>query len=282
MNKKVLITGAGGFVGSALLDHLSTKDWQVLPCVRQKNDLPDEIVLDFCGPDAVQQIQKLPKVDMVVHLGARVDFTATPEELYAPNVDATKRFAEWAVRTKAHFIFASSIAVYDSQEHFITDKSVPRADTPYGRSKLAAEQEIKKTGVMHAILRIGGIYGGDGPDTLSINRSIRQAMSGDVPIRHCAGGIKRNYIFVKDLAETICFCMDHRTEGTYLVAGSQAYTMDEMLRAICDVFLPGSEVKDVGAKNGEDLIVELTGQLPKGRPFDEALRDIKYANRCFF
>jgi len=63
MKKKVLITGANGFVGSALIDYLSSKDWDVIPLVRTKRGLKDEVIIDFCDPDLSSKMNSLPGVD---------------------------------------------------------------------------------------------------------------------------------------------------------------------------------------------------------------------------
>ncbi|MCK5013460.1 MAG: NAD(P)-dependent oxidoreductase [Candidatus Omnitrophica bacterium] len=275
MRKRVLITGASGFVGSALIEYLASKDWDIIPLVRRESGLKDEVIMDFCDPNISLKINSLPEVDTIIHLGVKADFEATIEELFIPNVFATECLVKWASNIKAHFIFASATIVCGAKTNLITSKSVPSADIGYGHSKLLAEQKIKESKVEYTILRVGGIFGKNGPNHLGINRTISGALVGDVPIQYGLGEIKRNYIYVKDLAEIIYFCMENKKEGTHLVAGTEASSMSAMLQTICNVFLPGKNIINTGIENGSDQIVEHSMHLPKGRSFEEAILDIK-------
>ena len=273
----MLITGASGFVGSALMGLLVTKAWDILPLVRRKYGLQDEVIIDLCDSDISSKLNGLPEVDTVVHLGAQVDFKASVEDLYAPNVFATECLARWASKINAHFIFASTAIVCGAKATLITPASETDADTDYGSSKLLAEEKIKSLPVRHAILRIGGVFGKDGPEHLGLNRAISRAMTGNAPTQYGRGEIKRNYIYVKDLAGVIYYCMENQIEGTHLVAGTRASSMGEMLQAICDVFLPEGNIIKTGTESGGDQLIENSEKLPGGKTFQEALLDIK---RC--
>lgn len=274
MRKKVLITGAGGFVGSALM-RLCAERWDIVPVVRKKSGLNDEVIIDFSNAEAASKIDRLPKVDVVVHLAAKVDFAAAKEELLAPNVLVAEALAQWAAKIKAHFVFASSVTVCGVKTNRITEKSVVIADTNYGESKFLAEEKIKGSKVKYAILRIGGIYGKNGPDHLGVNRTIRGAMAGEVPTQYGTGELKRNYIYVKDLAEIIYFCVEKKIEDTHLVAGAYVHSMKEMLETVSKCFLAGKALKIDPNGNGFDQVIEHSVHLPKGRSFEEAIADIK-------
>lgn len=275
MKRRVLITGAGGFAGTALMNRLSSEDWDAIPLVRKKSGLKGEVIIDFCDSDIFLKINGLPRVDAVVHLGAKVDFAATTEELFVPNVVATECLSQWAAKIKAHFVFASTAIVCGVKTNLINSKSVPCADTNYGRSKLLAEQKIKESQAKYIILRSGGIFGKNGPGHLGINRAITGALAGEAPTQYGLGRIKRNYIYVKDLAEIIYFCIENKKEGTHFVAGAEINSMGEMLRIICNSFLNGKNLKISGEENGFDQIIEHSSCLPKGRSFKDAVLDIK-------
>lgn len=274
--KRVLITGASGFIGSALIKTLMNTDWKTILLVRKKSGFKNEVIVDFCDKNFYITIQSLPRVDAIIHLGARVGWDGSPlDMLFEPNVLATAELVNWAHKINAYFLFASAAIVCGMETSNITSESKPDPDTDYAYSKWLAEEIIKISGVKYAILRIAGVFGRNGPSHLGINRAIDDALHGIGPIQYGDGTIKRNYIYVKDLANIIKFCIDNKIEGVHLTAGSCIYTISEMLQIICKELLPNKKPESHKGKKGHDQIVEHSTFLPKGRSFQEAIKDIK-------
>lgn len=275
MKKSVLVTGANGFVGRNLLIGLEDPNWNVVPLVHRKMGLANEIVLDFCSEDFNTVLNTLPKVDVVVHLGAKIGWDGSSRQnLYVPNILATAELVNWAKKTCASFIFASAAIVCGVKNPLIDSQSKPDPDTDYGHSKWLAEELIKTSGIKHTILRISGIFGKHGPQHLGINKTIDNALNGEIPVQYGSGMIKRNYIYVKDLVDIIIYCMDNQIEGIHLVAGSFPNTIADMLQIICDKILPGTNPIYLNGKDGQDQVVMPSPILPGGRRFDDAIEDI--------
>ncbi len=279
MGGRVLITGANGFVGSCLVGVLGGAGWQVVPLVRRSSGFDNEVVLDFCDVDFRGKLALLPKVDAVVHLGARIGWDgSTREELFKPNVLATAELADWSKSIGAYFLFSSAAIVFGSRNPRITSSSRLELDTDYGYSKWLAEETVKMSGAKSGILRIAGIFGRNGPRHLGINVAIERALEGKLPIQRGTGKAKRNYVYVKDLCEIIEFCLENKLEGTHLVSGGSVNTVSEMLKIICEVFLGGKGPKCVEYEGvAKDQIIEHSSHLPSGRSFEEAIKDIKSA-----
>ena len=279
MAGRVLITGASGFVGSCLVRMLGDTGWQVMPIVRQNSGFNNEVVLDFCDVDFRDKLAQMPKADAVVHLGAKIEWDGNiREKLFKPNVLATAELADWSKSIGAYFLFSSTAIVFGSRNRHITSSNKLELDTDYGYSKWLAEELIRMSGVKCGILRIGGIFGKNGPSHLGINVAIENALNGVVPVQRGDGAVKRNYIYVEDLCNVIKFCIEQEFEGTHLVAGSSVNLVSEMLEIICETFLPGRSPQRVPSERVvSDQIVEHSAYLPRGRSFEEALKDIKGA-----
>ena len=275
MKDSVLVTGASGFVGQSVLRFLKSEHYHVIPLVRSPKKLPNEIVLDFTDDNFVREVQELPPVNAIIHLGAKVDWKATKTALFVPNVLATANLVNWAKNIDAYFVFASTATVCGVNNPQITKDMKPNLDTNYGYSKWLAEEIIKMCGVEYLILRISGIYGRNGPQHLGINNAIAGALQGKPPIQFGKGDIKRSYIYVEDLSKVIMDCLKRKVTGVHLVAGPEPISIAEMLKTICEVFLPGENpiYKDGG--KGFDQIVEHSDELIHGRKFREALEHIK-------
>lgn len=274
--KRVLITGANGFTGGVLVKTLEGLGWEILPLCQWEQGLKDEVVIDFCDDRFVEVLHALPGVDAVVHLGTRVGWDGSSRaDLFKPNVLATAQLVDWAAQKGAYFVFASAALICGERDTHITAGCGLNTENDYLYSKWLAEEIIRMSGIKHAILRISGIFGKEGPQHLGINKAIASALKGIPPLQYGDGKIKRNYIYVKDLCNIINYCIDKTIEGTHLVGGALVNTLAEMLETICDVLLPGEKPGTRPGKGGLDQIVETSPALPKGRTFEEALRDIK-------
>ena len=164
--RKILITGASGFIGVALRKMLINTDWEMYFLARQHIGFANETIVDFCDPDFCRVIKTLPKIDVVVHLGAKIGWDGSSREsLFKPNVLATAKLVNWAKDIGAYFVFASAAIVCGVKNTHITFDSEPNPDTDYGYSKFLAEEIIKMSGVKHSILRISGVFGKDGPES---------------------------------------------------------------------------------------------------------------------
>ena len=276
MRERVLITGANGFIGSTFMRRLEDTMWEVISLKRKSSILKNEVVLDFCDEDFYVKLDSLPKVDAVIHLGARIGWDGSPRSgLFVPNVLATAELARWSNKIGAYFIFASAAIICGLDNTYIKSDSKPQFDSDYGYSKWLAEELIRMSGVKYAILRIGGVFGKNGPKHLSLNLSIDNALNGIRPIQYGAGNQKRNYIYVEDLADILLYCLENRIEGTHLVAGSDINTISEMLNIICNVLIPGEKPDVRVGGEGYDQIIQHSDLLPMGQSFDSAISDIK-------
>ncbi|MGE5340269.1 MAG: NAD-dependent epimerase/dehydratase family protein [Candidatus Omnitrophota bacterium] len=275
--KNVLITGANGFLGTALLHSLNHSDWNAIPLVQEKTGCPHEIVVDFCDDGFSDILRTLPRVDAVVHLGARIGWDGSSRaELFRPNVLATALLVEWARRNDSHFVFASAALIAGEWTSGIHAECDLNSTNDYLYSKWLGEQIIQMAGVRHTILRFAGIFGKNGPAHLGINNAISGALEGKLPVLKGNGNIKRNYIYVHDAGAVIRYCMDHphTVDGIHLAGGSHMDTMGEMLDTICRILLPGHSPEIAPGLPGVDQLVESSTVLPKGRPFEDAIKEI--------
>lgn len=146
MKKKLLLTGAQGYVGTYLLAVLQSSPYfEVVP---------------FEG-DITSPTLALPKVDVVIHLAGKLNsFKGLPDELFKINLGGTKNLARKG--TYSQFVFLSSEMVFPSDATKIYRPSDrPSPETDYGRSKADAEEfllkEIGRDRV--TIVRVTMVYG---------------------------------------------------------------------------------------------------------------------------
>jgi len=273
--KSVLVTGASGFVGKSVVKHLEADGWDVIPLVRSV-DGNRSLKIDFESPSVFSDLSAVPGVDAIVHLATNVGFDGKSlEEIFLANIAATTALITLAKHMGAHFVFASAALVAGSKERHIGRQTPDNPDSPYMVSKLLAEQTIQASGVRQTILRIGGVFGINGPNHLGLNRAIRSVIEGEAPVVTGNGSVRRNYIYVNDIAATIADVLRRDIFGTHLVAGSESLSIKEMLSSLCEVFLPGVDPIYREGSAGFDQLIVPSPDLPGARPFRIALEDMR-------
>lgn len=138
----ILITGIHGFVGSNLVSNLKTQ--HTIYGLDIVSPQKDGVVKTY----GWHELEQIPPVDVIIHLAGKAhDTKNTGEEkaYFEINVGLTQKIFEHFLNSNASkFIFFSSVkAVADNvQGEYLTEEKTPNPQTPYGKSKLVAEQYI--------------------------------------------------------------------------------------------------------------------------------------------
>jgi UDP-glucose 4-epimerase len=214
-----LITGAAGFLGSSLANHLALERHQV----RGLDDLsagdPSALSNDVLFTrgdvnDRPKLWSLLQDVDCVYHLAARVSVSESvlyPSEYNAVNVGGTVSLME-AMRDVGvrRVVFISSGAVYGDQgKQPLKEDVIPDPQSPYAVSKLAAEYYVRTIGSLWGIetvcLRVFNAYG-PGQRLLPMHPPVipnflRQAVREGTLVVHGDGKQTRDYVYVLDVIQ---------------------------------------------------------------------------------
>ncbi len=211
-----LITGAAGFLGAALANHLAWEGHQV----RGLDDLstgdpealsPDVLFTRGDVNDRPKLWTLLQDVDCVYHLAARVSVPESvnyPREYNAVNVGGTVSLME-AMRDVGvrRVVLISSGAVYGDQgSQPLAENAIPNPRSPYAVSKLAAEYYVRTIGGLWGIetvsLRVFNAFGPGQHIPAShppvIMSMLRQALRGGTIVVHGDGIQTRDYVYVDD------------------------------------------------------------------------------------
>ena len=185
---KILITGMTGFVGASLTKSLFHSEHEIIGIVRDKLDLPDELINKYkiVRADISKSVPDID-CDVVIHCAATVSEKVLSFFLNKTNVDGTRNVLN-AVPKSAKFIYISSGSVYNLTEktHFEDDSINQALLTPYGRSKFFAEEMLKKEFPDRdiTIVRPRAVYGrGDKvilPRLLKVYKNGRFRVPGDL------------------------------------------------------------------------------------------------------
>lgn len=239
MTGRVLVTGASGFIGRALVADLSATGHPVRAAMRQPADVFDRKVEVVAVSDLTRPVEwraLLKGIETVVHLaGIAHAGPEIAEQAYdRVNRLATAELAEAAQRTGVQrLVFASSIRAQTGPvAAAVLDETSPSRPTDaYGRSKLAAEEAIRAASVPFTILRPVLIYGPGVKGNLA--RLSRWARS-PWPLPFGAFSNRRSILARQNLIEAIHFSL--RTPATlgetYVVADPEPATVAQIIAGL--------------------------------------------------
>ncbi|WP_161882065.1 hybrid nucleoside-diphosphate sugar epimerase/sugar transferase [Deinococcus alpinitundrae] len=220
MGRTVLVVGASGFVGKALVGYLLKGRYTVRAAARQPAGIPDgaeyTVLPDLTQPD-IAWGALLDGIDSVVYLAARVhvmnDTHPDPLAAYmAVNHDAALSLAQAAAqRGIGRFVYLSSVKVNGEQtSRPLTELDIPSPTDPYGVSKFRAENALlqlgRETGLDIVVLRPPLVYG---PGVKANFMALGRAAGRGVPLPIGAVRNQRSMIYVENLADLITLTLEH-------------------------------------------------------------------------
>jgi nucleoside-diphosphate-sugar epimerase len=260
----ILVTGATGFIGRHLTPALS-KIHFVRCLVRESSDT--SVLSDFNTEiiygdllDKNSLGPALDGIDLVYHLAGEVH-SRRIDDYYKGNVLATQNLLEACKETgPKRVIFLSSIAVYKplTAGNLLTEESECEPLTIYGRTKLAAEELVKKCNIPWVIVRAPIVYGPYQPSVL--NRFFLDAFNKRRITIVGEGDNARSLCFIGNLVEGLMLLAGKPdTNGkTYILSDHLPYMPDEMITTISSLI--GQKINVVHLPN---ILGDISWQIYK-------------------
>jgi len=249
-----------------LLEKHKVRIYDDLSCSSEQNITPlIQRGADFVKGDILDYntlVESCKEFDFVIHLAAKSDVADSaihPETTINVNVNGTVNVLKACTQNKIRkIIFASSAAVYgDCNELPITEESDKNPTSPYGSSKLAAENEIKKFavefGISYVILRMFNVYGkGQNNQYAGVITKFLKNISVDKPLVIYGDGKQiRDFVSINDVVESFSDAIKSNKNGTYNIASGRSLSINELVKTIFDIFEKKVEIKYLEKQKGD-------------------------------
>jgi UDP-glucose 4-epimerase len=238
---KIVVTGASGFVGRALVRLLSSDEHEVTGLIGTSTppNGAERVVSVDLGADELSTEARdvLAGADAVAHLAAvRKDWGLSPDRARRINVDSGALLLRHA-RSASRFLFVSTLGVHGCTRGDVIDETSPLSPyDSYGASKVAAERAVKQaalqSGVPTTIVRPGIIYGPG--DTYGMVTNMARLIARRRFLCVGSGANRIQLLHVADAAAGIraALLRPQAADRTLLLAGSETLTLEELARAI--------------------------------------------------
>jgi UDP-glucose 4-epimerase len=279
---KIIITGGAGFIGKHLVNYLLDKGNVITIFDNFSNS--EENSMGYFIKNGVKvingDIRKFEEIlketenqDILIHLAAKISVSESilnPSETFEVNVDGTKNVLEACKRSNIKkVIIASSAAVYGESVPKIKLKENTKTNpiSPYGKSKLIMEQEIRKNNINCIILRFFNIFGiGQTPEYAGVITKFIEMISTNKPLEIFGDGMQtRDFVSINDVVESIYDAIKNGKNGTYNIASGKAITINELAKFMISLSRKDLEIHHISEKHGNIRYSEADISLAKSK-----------------
>jgi UDP-glucose 4-epimerase len=266
---RILITGADGFVGSALTRVLGSGEHELVG-VTLCPPGSDGSKVDWIAQDLSQPIDcsRFPEhLDAVIHLAQSLHYRAFPAracDIFSVNVASTMQLLDYARGAGARvFLYTSSGGVYGRPEGPAREEQPPDLVSFYNASKHMSEIMMRFYSPYFAtvVLRPFFVYG-EGQKGMLIPSLVERIDEGQPVLLRGEHGMRINPIHVDDVVQVICRCLSLTTPEILNVAGTEVVNLED-LALLMGEFLGKSPLFERVDDQGLEALVADIGKLKK-------------------
>ena len=269
----ILVTGAGGFVGAAVVRAALARGFRVMAHVRKpiaprlvglSGDLSIHAA-DLADHRAVAEMLNQLRPDVIVHAAWEgVGGALRASEIQLDNIRTSVALADAAIAAgTSRFVGIGSQAEYGPYNRRITESDLPQPTMLYGAAKLSAchlvQQRAREAGIGFAWLRLFSVYGpGDNPHWL-IPSAAASLMQGIAPL--CTPGTQLwDYLHIDDVATgTLAAAVTPAATGVFNLSSGAPVAVKAIVERLRDLAAPGLALRFGARPFGADQIMHLEG-----------------------
>lgn len=241
--KRILVTGASGFIGRHAVAALASHGWYVRAVIRRQSTPPAAAEVVTISDLAVDDLTPLVQgMDAVLHLAGRahVLHETAKDPVHAfhqANVVATRRLWTSAIEAGVRrFIFMSSIGAAIVETELARGTTLPQLwrRYPYQTSKYEAEcalSQVTAKTIELVILRPPLVYGPEAPGNLAL---LLAALRWRLPLPLASLRNQRSFVYVENLVSAILVCLEHPNAAgqVFAVTDGENLTPPELVRRL--------------------------------------------------
>lgn len=238
---RVMVTGAGGLVGSNVAAVAAQQSWEVLGCSHDGSlDLQGvrSVSFDMADRKACVQAALEFEPDVIVHAAGAVSPSRFEREPYLAQIEyvGAEHTLAAARAVRARYALVSCDCVHSGYRPAGTcfsERDLPDPVNAYGRSKLACEEAAMRSRVPWLITRPGDLYGVNlaRPRRLSLSLRLVKRLRDHTSLP-APEGLWRSPTYARDYAQRLCELLAQGCEGVYHMGGPRSLGRREWLQLL--------------------------------------------------
>ncbi len=272
---KILVTGAGGMLGSAVIPALQSCGHDVVA-----TDLAFKYAkLDVRSQRDVEWWMKEIRPDIVAHLAAETSLEVCetdPDHAWLTNAIGTRNIALACRRTETAIAYISSAGVFDgTKDEAYTEFDTPNPINVYGASKYEGEKIIRQLVPNAYIIRAGWMMGGwNGKDHKFVHHMMSQIEAGE-PTLYAVDDKFGSPTYAPDFADRFESLIQSENFGTYHMASGGSCSRFDVAEAIAAISGANVEVKPISS---DHFATEFFAPRPRSEVMRNYVMDLEGSN----
>lgn len=250
MEKKLLITGADGYLGNNLREYFKDK-FKIYCFSRRETKDNNYFYGDIISSKDVHNCVRKVNPDIVFHTAALSSLSLCEKDLQTAekvNVSGTVNLinAMSKVNPKSKLIFFSSDYVFDGTKGNYKENDILKPKTVYGKTKAISEEKIKLSALNYIIIRTANVFGRGGKFFEYVCKNLTDEISFEA-----YKDVYYTPTYIDYLLDSISILIDKKYEGTIHLAGKNRLSRFEFAGYVAEKMKKGlSLIKPVNQPNG--------------------------------
>jgi len=255
VNKRVVITGASGFIGSAVHTKLKGENCEITILSHSASSPNGELECDLLDKESVSKT--LPECDVIIHLASRVQ-VGSSIEFPAPHLSENPQMLLNILDTlrernqKPLIVFASTDRQYGKCNAVASEETTTFPIEPYSGSKMICEILLRcyqhTSDIPFISLRIDSVYGPGQPEGMLISDVIKKMLAGDT-VSVGSLDTEKCFVFVDDVASAFVCALKAPT-----TAWNSVYNIGDTKRSLQEILSELSHI--IEKRNGHSITIE--------------------------
>jgi len=248
-NKRILITGSAGFLGTNIKKRLEKNNIEVIVF-----DIKNDFAEDIRNIEYLDKIFSKTNPDIVIHLAARPGVrksAVVPDEYITTNIIGTKNVLEMSKKYKVNKVLvASSSSVYGEQPNVLLKEGVfcENPKSIYAMTKKSVETLCKlySSDIPVYVFRPFSVYGSNGRPDMAIGKLTNIVKNGGVFKKYGDGNSVRTYTHIDDFVDFVekLLCFEGNNYEVFNVGGAEKISLNKLLE-IVKIIKPEIQIEQV-------------------------------------